>query len=203
MKDTLTVLPLFSCPITLVEEIYDMSEFELNFIKNLKQSDCSTNTVSENKNILDLPELNNLKKWIEDKINFYFFNFLKVSNLNKIYLTQSWSNITKKGQSHPKHVHPNSIISGVLHFNDGDSPINFYSPQEHYPLSFNFKEYNLFNSVKWDWPTKKYGLLIFPSKVRHGVETQKIERDRVSVSFNTWIKGVVGEEDITTLLEVR
>ena len=201
---TLISVPLFSIPVCISSEAYNMSSVELNFIKNLKRRDSNeSNTVTENQYILELPELNNLKKWIQEYINTYFFEFLKIKDIDEVYTTQSWSNITKKGKNHPRHNHPNSVVSGVMHFEDDDANLNFYSNNKHFPFEFNYKEYDPFNSQSWSWPTKKYKLFLFPSTINHDVDTQKINRDRISLSFNTWIKGTVGDESISSLLKIR
>tara|TARA_R110000787_G_scaffold98222_1_gene202152 strand:+ start:51 stop:662 length:612 start_codon:yes stop_codon:yes gene_type:complete len=201
---TLISVPLFPIPVCISSEVYNMSSVELNFIKNLKRKDSNeSNTVTENQYILELPELNNLKKWIQEYINKYFFEFLKIKDIDEVYITQSWSNITKKGKNHPRHNHPNSVVSGVMHFEDDDSNLNFYSSNNHFPFEFNYKEYDPFNSKSWSWPTKKYNLFLFPSTINHDVDTQKINRDRISLSFNTWIKGTVGDESISSLLKIR
>lgn len=198
-----SVTPLFAYPICRVEETYKMDTTELNFVKNLNYYNSSFNKMSKNQNILNMPELSNLKIWIQKQINNYFFNLLKVKDIEEIYITQSWSNITEKGKSHHIHSHPNSIISGVLHFNEDDSSINFHSPSPPFCLDFNFLEYNILNSTLWRFPTKKYGLILFPSTLKHNVNTQEIARDRISLSFNTWIKGKVGDENTSTLLKIK
>lgn len=203
MNINLSVTPLFSYPVCRVEEPYKTGSSELNFIKNLKYYNSENNKISVNKNILDLPELLNLKIWIQENINYYFFNLLKAKDIEKIYITQSWSNITEKGESHHEHLHPNSIISGVLHFDNDDSSINFHNPSLPFCLDFNVFEHNVFNSTLWKFPTKKNGLILFPSSLRHSVSTQKIQRNRVSLSFNTWIKGKAGSENYSTLLEIK
>jgi len=196
-------LPLFYTPVFISSEIYNINTSEFNFIKNLKRKSTQDNYVTENQNILELPELNNLKKWIQEHINAYFFEFLKIKDVDEVYITQSWSNLTKEGQQHPAHNHNNSMISGVIHLNDSDSNLNFYSYRKNFLLDFNYKEYTIYNSERWSWPTRKGNLFLFPSELRHGVDTQKIKRDRISLSFNTWVRGSVGKESSSTLLIIK
>ena len=105
-------VPLFYIPFCISSETYNISNIELNFIKNLKRISTQNNYVTENQYILELPELSNLKKWIQKNIDIYFFEFLKVKDIDEIYITQSWSNITQYKQNHHSHSHPNSVISG-------------------------------------------------------------------------------------------
>jgi uncharacterized protein (TIGR02466 family) len=199
----MTVLPLFSKLVAISGDTYSFSEEELNFIKNLKRVDIGYNSSTENQYILDLPELQNLKNWLQKNIEIYFYKVLKVDNIEKIYITQSWSNVSKEGQKHHTHLHSNSVVSGVMHFDDNDANINFLSDGLPYLFAFNFKENNFLNSQKWSLPTKKYSLLLFPSKLMHDVDIQKRKTDRISLSFNTWVKGEVGIKSESTLLEVK
>ena len=107
----MTILPLFSKHVAISGDTYNMSEEELDFIKNLKRiENIDYNSVTENQYILELPELKNLKKWIQENVEAYFYKFLKVDDIEKIYITQSWSNLSKKGQKHHTHNHPNDNI---------------------------------------------------------------------------------------------
>jgi hypothetical protein len=90
-----------------------------------------------------------------------------------------------------------------MHFDDNDSNLNFYSDDLPYFFSFNHKEYDIYNSQKWSWPTKKYNLFLFPSKLKHDVDIQRKETDRISLSFNTWVSGIVGIKNESTLLELK
>lgn len=196
-------VPLFYTPFCISSETYNITNIELNFIKNLKRISTQNNYVTENQYILELPELSNLKKWIQKNIDIYFFEFLKVKDIDEIYITQSWSNITQYKQNHHSHSHPNSVISGVMHFNDDDAKLNFYSEKKNFPLNFNYKELTIYNSESWGWPTKKNTLFLFPSTLNHDVDTQEINKDRISLSFNTWVRGSVGKESSSTLLQIK
>tara|TARA_R110000823_G_C15868025_1_gene493881 strand:+ start:39 stop:647 length:609 start_codon:yes stop_codon:yes gene_type:complete len=200
---TLISVPLFSVPVCISSEVYNMSSVEFNFIKNLKKIKNIKNFITENRYILNFPELSNLKKWIQKNIDIYFFEFLKIKDVDEIYITQSWSNITQYKQSHQYHKHANSVISGVMHFDDDDAKLNFFSNKNIFPLDFNYKERTMYNSERWSWPTKKYSLFLFPSTLNHSVDTQEINRDRISLSFNTWVRGTVGNESSSTLLQIK
>jgi len=199
----MTIIPLFSKPIAISGETYDMSIEELNFIKDLKRyQKIDYNSCTENQYILEHDKLKNLKNWIQKNLEIYFYNFLKVNDI-KIYITQSWSNLTKKGEKHPIHNHPNSVISGVMHFDDDDSNINFYTDDYPYLFNFNCKDRDIYNSQKYSWPTKKYNLFLFPSKLNHDIDIQRKETDRISLSFNTWVSGTIGNKNDSSLLEIK
>jgi len=44
--------------------------------------------------------------------------------------------------------------------------------------------------------------VIFPSSLRHSVNVVQAEQTRVSLSFNTFAKGLIGSEENLTALEV-
>jgi hypothetical protein len=52
----------------------------------------------------------------------------------KIYITQVWTNKSNYGEFHHKHMHPNSLVSGIFYLNDfekgGDT--KFFQPNPYY-----------------------------------------------------------------------
>jgi hypothetical protein len=53
-----------------------------------------------------------------------------------------------------------------------------------------------YNCLEWDVPVQTGQLLFFPSSVRHGVPPREDRTtDRISLSFNTFVKGLVSKGD--------
>jgi hypothetical protein len=52
----------------------------------------------------------------------------------------------------------------------------------------------LFNAESWFFPVGTYDILLFPSHLEHMVEQTTSDEERVSLSFNTFLKGSVGEQ---------
>ena len=69
------------------------------------------NRQSEDTFVLDRPELANIRAFIEAKLHEFVTKIY--ASTDKLVITQSWLNKSKKGESHHEHVHPNSMISGV------------------------------------------------------------------------------------------
>ena len=118
----------------------------------------------------------------------------------KIYITQSWINLTESGQSHNKHVHTNSFLSGVLYLDaiDNVDRITFYK-EEYDVLNVAPSKYTTLNCQSETFFVKTGKLLIFPSLLSH--EVPKIDtnrKTRISLSFNTFLKGRLGDETETT-----
>jgi len=47
---------------------------------------------------------------------------------------------------------------------------------------------------------KKGELILFPSNIQHSVPVNQSDEERISLSFNTWIKGNMGKEKMLTYI---
>jgi uncharacterized protein (TIGR02466 family) len=116
-------------------------------------------------------------------------------------VTQSWINVNPPGTSHHKHSHYNSIISGTLYIQTGDKSGYFkiYRPDSMFRhIRDTTKTFNRFNYEYFDFDPKPCQLLIFPSELYHSVDTNNSKFDRISISFNTFYKGAIGNEKTLT-----
>jgi len=200
------IFPLFAYPLVICGEKYSFSATEKQFVSRLEMSDNVGNSKSQNDHVLDCPELAGLKEFVEKKLYAYKKELLRIRDENSIYITQSWVNRALAGQFHPKHKHPNSIISGVL-FVDGDDqsalpPIRFHRSYEMFPLEFRFEELNDFNASASEFDPVEGMLMLFPSLLEHDVGQNKSDCERRSVSFNTYVRGTIGGKDQLTEIEI-
>ena len=53
---------------------------------------------------------------------------------------------------------------------------------------------NVFNSGLFSFPIKELDLMIFPSYLEHSVPTNNTNQKRVSLSFNTFVRGEIGSK---------
>jgi len=202
------LLSLFPTPVLIAQ--YPLPfEKELEFIRNLpcrrenKGGDAGNvihyNRQSEDTFVLDKPELSNIKAFIESKIHKFVTEIM--SSDNQLVITQSWINKSGKGESHHEHVHPNSLVSGVWYpvINEQLPPIQFRSKSQR-DVSLSTKKYNNFNSATFLLPMKAGELIIFPSNLTHSVPANQSETERISLSFNTWAKGSLGDINSLTYL---
>ena len=70
-------------------------------------------------------------------------------------------------------------------------------------IQFTPKEFNLWNSDSWYFLVESGDILIFPSNLEHMVETveESENRDvRISLAFNTFVKGKLGNYGTSTEL---
>jgi uncharacterized protein (TIGR02466 family) len=115
-------------------------------------------------------------------VKFYNQNF-KLSNM--------WININKKDSYNTSHTHPLSLLSGVFWVKAPDNCGNlvFNNPQS-------FIEHELLSNATYNTQTEKNYLtnisfnpsagkiILFPSHLRHHVEQNEFDGDRISIAFN-------------------
>jgi uncharacterized protein (TIGR02466 family) len=181
----------------------NFTDEELSCISNLEKINNIYNYKSLDSSVLDKPILKELKHFIDKELEVYFKDVIKTTDNVVPYVTQSWCNWTYLKQSHHQHRHQNSFLSGVLYIKslkEKDS-IKFTSPVWQ-TFSFNIKEYNALNSQSMSFAVESGDLLLFPSYLEHSVETKVDNKERISLAFNTFIKGNIGSEVFLTKLSL-
>jgi uncharacterized protein (TIGR02466 family) len=115
--------------------------------------------------------------------------------------TQSWLNVNPPGSSHHIHCHSNSILSGVLYLRVNDQSGKFLvHRQDDNRISKEIKSYNQYNYKYLFFEPKQFELYIFPSHLKHSVNENKSNEDRISLSFNTFYYGdVIGSGKLTDI----
>jgi len=189
------VFSLFPYPVYSTKLNRNFNKKELNFFKKKETGIFKNegNISSVNTYILNEPILNNLKKEINFIIQDYFTKLICPKYKITPYITQSWLNYTDQNQYHHKHSHPNSLVSGVLYINadEKNDRIQFFN-DKHETIDIEVKDYNLFNSKSWWFPVKTGELILFPSSLKHMVDIKKGNNTRISLAFNVFIKGKLG-----------
>jgi uncharacterized protein (TIGR02466 family) len=147
-----------------------------------------------------LPEI---KQFIELGVKSYVDTILIPKHSVNFYITQSWLNYTHLGQFHHKHSHSNSVLSGVFYFSADEEKDKILFFNERYKqIVIPTKEFNIHNSDSWWFAVKTGRLVIFPSSLTHMVE-QTINVDtRVSLAFNVFASGYIGDEESLTALHL-
>ncbi len=69
--------------------------------------------------------------------------------------------------------------------------IKFFK-EDYQPIKLEIKEYNLFNSSSWWFTVKTGDIVLFPSSLTHMVETKDGDNARVSLAFNVFVEGKIG-----------
>lgn len=186
---------VFPVPIFHTELDREFTKKELNFCKNQinDANDNIGNNTSKNNYLLEEKELKEIKNFIEKNIKVYMDNIVCPADDTQVYITQSWINYNGQNQFHHEHAHPNSYISGILYIKADETidSINFKNRQYSFiePL---IKNHNIWNSKDWWYPVKSKKLIIFPSSVTHNVFQKNDSNIRISLAFNTFVKGNIG-----------
>tara|TARA_Y100001951_G_C11221585_1_gene229100 strand:- start:98 stop:667 length:570 start_codon:yes stop_codon:yes gene_type:complete len=132
----------------------------------------------------------NKYKFLFDEISKHATGFYKQFN-TKINLTyaSAWINISNKGHFNKLHSHGNSIISGVFYIKipKDSGKIVFDNPCpliEYFYANENVKKFNTYNSTEWEFEPIEGEIIMFPSYLKHYVQTNETNKDRISLSFN-------------------
>jgi uncharacterized protein (TIGR02466 family) len=196
---------LFPTPVMFIKYPIKFTDDEVDFVKNCANNVTKNtgNTTSIDRYVLDDPIMANLKSFVQFYVNSYMSNIEAPYNPVEVYITQSWLNYTKPGEYHHKHAHPNSYLSGVLYINADPQKDRIYFYKESYKrISIPTENYNHFNSESWWFNVGTCDMVIFPSYLTHMVEQTQSADTRISLSFNTFLKGYIGEEASLTALHV-
>ncbi|MDH3282766.1 MAG: 2OG-Fe(II) oxygenase family protein [Gammaproteobacteria bacterium] len=162
-----------------------------------------SNVRSVDTRVLDAPELQSIRSIVMEHINQYARKIISADEKLEFYLTQSWLNYTQTGQSHHRHVHTNSLISGVLYINvkkeiDG---ICFYR-NSGAQISVSDEYVNWYNSPSTWFGVGVGDVVLFPSSLSHGVEQTTGEHTRISLAFNAFVRGQIGSEELLNSLKI-
>lgn len=184
----------------------DFTIDEIKYFKNLKIINNIFNYRSENSYVLESKEMIGLKKYIHNLVNDYFLNVYKPTNDVEVYITQSWLNISDINDQHHPHSHPNSFISGTLYISaDRSVDTITFSKEDYSTIKIIPTEYNSYNSSSWFFNVGAGDLVLFPSSLKHSVDLVKessIRKERISLSFNTFLKGTIGSKDLLSELKL-
>ena len=189
------LIPLFAKPMfkTGIDLNLDLSK--IDWIENYN------NSISSSQQVLDTKEFAQIKQAIMEKVQSYFYGIINASPECEIYITESWVNKTEKGQSHHRHWHPNSILSGIVSLatdNQGGATVFITSSFD--TLEYDIIESNLYNSKRWGINLAPGEMLIFPSSVEHLVEEYQGDSPRITLSFNTFLRGTINKHPLTKLV---
>jgi uncharacterized protein (TIGR02466 family) len=185
---------LFPIPVAIYKLDRDLTAKECAFIKNQETRSNTGNKTSIDNFILKNKQLTKLRDFIESKVSEYFAEIYNPKNNVNLQITQSWANYTNFGEFHHKHAHPNSFVSGIFYpqADKNLDKIYFYN-DEFQQIKLPPKDWNIWNSESWWFEVGTGDLILFPSSLSHMVEPVQTEQTRISLSFNTFPVGLVGE----------
>jgi|LakMenE01Jun11ns_1017448.scaffolds.fasta_scaffold9928485_3 uncharacterized protein (TIGR02466 family) len=186
-------------------DVIDFGPINQEFDK-LDFKDNISNHVSNEMNLFDKDIFADTKRIIEAECEDYLNNSLNMTPFySGLRMTNSWGNITHPGSSHHDHVHPFSVVSGVIYLDNNPSNLNLFIesfiPDIPYFITRN-KSYISLNSLLSDSNVDpnsvnnlKNHMVLFLSNSSHFVEKTTVDMDRRSISFNTFWKGLTGVKE--------
>ena len=201
------VTGIFPTPIYGAVDIKQITELELDFVEKQKSKIRKNdgNTATLDTYVLEQVVFKDLKNILEQHLEEYLKEVICPLEENiKIYITQSWLNYTTFHQHHHVHSHGNSLLSGVFYFKADKKFDHIFFRRSSQPslLSITSKEPNIYNIMDCKISVDKAMLLIFPSSLLHYVGTKEDDNERVSLSFNTFVKGNIGHPRSLTQLNL-
>lgn len=153
------------------------------------------NVRSADTQVLESPQMQAIRSFVSEHLNQYAWKVISSDPGHEFYITQSWVNYTKTGQSHHRHIHTNSLISGVLYLQAQKEVdrICFYrnAPSQ---IVVSDEQLNCYNAPSWSFDAGAGDLVLFPSNLAHGVEQTTGEHTRVSLAFNAFVRGECGNK---------
>lgn len=173
--------------LTWKDNINNHVSVEMDFFDGIEFAKCRSNI------------LNDCKDYLNHTLNLsHFYTDLKMTN--------SWGNITNPGEKHHDHVHPFSVVSGVIYLDKNIDNLNLYIesyvPDVPYFITKN-KSYvslaSLLSDTGFDFINEKYlqhHMILFLSNSSHFVSDTNPEGSiRRSIAFNTFWSGHTGVKD--------
>lgn len=194
---------LFPLPIGSFKLDREFTKKELDFINKLETRPNMGNTTSKDNNLFNRKELKSLAAFVQDSVDSYFAAVYAPKHDVKLRFTQSWANYTQPGQHHHKHAHPNSLVSGVIYINADPSKDKIYFYRDGYQqIKLPQGTFNPYNSESWWLEAATGQMYLFPSSTTHMVQTVEAAETRISIAFNTFPQGYIGDDDDLTGLHL-
>ena len=193
---------LFPTPVGFFETDL-ITDKVLEFVNQLEQRKNQGNTTSTDNFILNNPEFETIKNFIKLSLQEYLAATINPKENIKLNITQSWINYSEPGQYHHKHSHPNSLISGVLYLSSSNEDKIYFYRGGYQQLKIPPLDWNMYNSESWWFEANSGKLVLFPSSLEHMVPQVAPPGPRISLSFNTFPRGVLGAQTELTQLDLR
>lgn len=171
-------------------DLEEINNFCFDFEKN-NEGRIISNFGGFQSNNLDFntPIVNKISSLILNNVNYVAKKYFK---LNKsLGISNIWFNINRYKDNNSKHIHPNSLFSGVFYSKvpDNSGSIRFFNSEsaEIFFADVDMMEFTKYNSSSYLLKPEVSFLHIFPSFLNHSVEPNLSNQERISFSFNTMI----------------
>lgn len=204
------VIPFLATPIMTTGTDFRLTDNEMNYVLENFSDDTNTGfktgaKLSSNVHLLEMSEMKRVHDFIVESVKVFVKDSLKITD--EFYLTNSWATTNSKGDKHHIHHHPNTLLSAVYYPHVESGNLKFYSEKNglfpNFDFSFNYSEYNEFNSKSWTIAVKSGDLVIFPGWLKHETTPNEHDSLRVMIGANFFTRGAFGSDKTLDLLEVK
>lgn len=194
------IMDLFPTPLYITNINTQLDLRYKEYLLNSPKIANMGNTRGEDGYVLNQPMFSEIKQFIMQNIKEYISKIYGNIELN-VYITQSWANYTKPKEFHHRHNHPNSFISGVFYISaiKGEDMIQFVK-ERNTVFDIHTTNRNNYNSNDVAILVETGDLVLFPSNFTHMVPLTTSNETRISIAFNTFIRGYIGDEQSSTAL---
>ena len=202
MTNSHTLLSLFETCIAVVKiqentdilQTYDVEWYD----EGWKEYGCSR----ASKSLRVLESYPEIKKILLDTFTSFSSEILGLEN--KFEISTSWITKCEKGDNSPLHSHGNCFWSGICYYGEKyctSSSLIFQHPLfdyiKNYGCSVDPKRKTRANKMIEIITPSKNTLILFPSYLKHGIQTHKSNFHRYSLAFNIVPIGEYGSHDNT------
>ena len=190
------IIGLFPTPIYKNKLGRKLTQKELDLVKDTRAKCVPNrgNVTSADIDILSHPSFVDLKKEMDLFIKDYFSKIIFSSKSTFPYITQSWLNYTGVNEYHPPHNHSNSYLSAVFYIDAQKAHDKIiFSDNKYDQIRIAFTKWSPFNSGTWAFAVESGDLMMFPSHLTHFVPKKEGNNTRISLSFNVFVKGDLGD----------
>ena len=203
--DVIELFPTVVMSFNLNRDLYQReNEIIERELKNTGRNEG--NWTSRADQVFEEDGMQNLSADIMKMAYIYFDHVFKSKNTPEFYYVQSWLNVTHSGEFHHAHCHTNSFLSGCYYYKaeEGDC-VRFHNlAEQNKMLYFPPKENTKYNARTRLVPIKSGDVVIWKSELHHDVPRLEKERQspRISLAFNIFLKGNIGEPELRTGLHI-
>lgn len=179
--------PVWQCPVLGIDN-RTIREYCLN-VREQKPGVNISNKGGWHSNEVLLPIPEDLEQLFNDLTIFVNDVGARYTGTKSLVLGNWWININSKYDYNAPHDHQNSILSGTYYVsvpdkNMGDLVLHRGDSAEFFLTSKIQREPTMANALSVPCPVEESMFYLFPSWVKHSVERNNSDLDRISIAFN-------------------
>lgn len=202
------IIPIFAIPLMVDHIGHLITDDVVQYTKDLEYEPVhiGNGDWSNSKAVLDHEAFADIKKVICNNVKKLAKDVYLIDDDIEFHYGRSWTLKHSYGHHCVMHNHTGSIFSGVLYIdaseNSGDivfhnaSAMGCSHSYHQISLPLTHTKFNAYNTPHYTVPSVTGTLLIFSSGLSHSVKPNLSNRDRYSLSFNVFPKGMIGMKEL-------